>query len=82
LSTVDRELVPVLATVSSSQEVAKVVCYIDGRPIGKDYHASYRFVWNAHSASPGSVHTLTVVAYNQHGKVISKTSRRVIVDSM
>jgi hypothetical protein len=81
-STVDRKLVPVLATVSSTQKVAKVVCYVDGKPIGKDYRASYRFVWNTRNANPGSVHTLTIVAYNKYGKVISKTSRRVTVDSM
>jgi hypothetical protein len=80
-STVSRGLVPVRATVSSTQKVAKLVCYIDGKRVGRDYQAPYRFVWNTRKASPGSVHTLTVVAYNKYGAVISKTSRRVVVSS-
>jgi hypothetical protein len=77
-----RGLVPVLASVSSAQKVAKVVCYVDGKSIGKDYQAPYRFVWNTRDATPGSVHTLTVVAYDQYGTVISKTSRQVIIESI
>ncbi len=80
-STVSRGLVPVRATVSSTQRVAKLVCYIDGKRVGRDYQAPYRFVWNTRKVSPGSVHTLTVVAYNKYGAVISKTSRRVVVSS-
>jgi hypothetical protein len=80
-STVSRGLVSVRATVFSAQKVAKVVCYVDGKRVGRDYRAPYRFVWNSRKAPPASVHTLTVVAYNRYGSVISRTSRRVTVAS-
>jgi hypothetical protein len=80
-STVSRGLVPVRAIVSSAQRVAKVICYVDGKRIGMDYRAPYSFVWNSRKAAPASVHTLTIVAYNKYGTVISRASRMVVVAS-
>jgi hypothetical protein len=78
-ASVSRGLVPVRATVSSMQKVAQVICYVDGKRVGRDYRAPYRFIWNTRKALPGSIHTLTVAAYNKYGTVISKTSRQVAV---
>jgi hypothetical protein len=80
-NTVSRSLVPVRVTVSSTQKVAKVVCYLDGKRVGRDYRAPYRFTWNARKVAPGSLHTLTVIAYNSHGAVISRASHKVVVAS-
>jgi hypothetical protein len=79
--TVSRGLVPVRVSVSSPQQIAKVVCYLDGKRLGRDYRAPYAFTWNALKAAPGSFHTLTVIAYNTRGVVLGRASHRVAVAS-
>jgi hypothetical protein len=77
--TVYRGRVPVRVDVSSTQRIAKVVCYLDGRRVGRDYRAPYRFSWNARKVARGSVHTLTVIAYSRQGLELGRSSHRVVI---
>ena len=77
--TVYRARVPVRVSIFSTQKIAKVVCYVDGRRVGRDYRAPYGFTWNAGKVARGSVHTLTVIAYSKQGLELGRSSRRVVI---
>jgi hypothetical protein len=79
--TVYRGRIPVRVTVATTQRIGKVVCYVDGRRVGRDYRAPYRFTWNARKVARGSVHTLTAIAYSKQGIEIGRTSHQVVISS-
>jgi hypothetical protein len=79
--TVYRGRIPVRVTVATTQRIGKVVCYVDGRRVGRDYRAPYRFTWNARKVARGSVHTLTAIAYSKQGIEIGRTSHQAVISS-
>lgn len=65
--------------VSSSQPIAKVRLYADGRPLRVDYRAPWVFAWNTRWLPAGGAHTLTAVAYDFLGNELAETSITVYV---
>jgi hypothetical protein len=79
LSKVARGLVFTRVIGASWAKITKIVCFIDGRPVGTDYQAPFRFIWNARQFARGGAHTLTVIAYDARGRELGRASNRVIV---
>jgi subtilisin family serine protease len=74
-----RGLVPVTATATDEQGVAKVEFYADGVLIGTDTSAPYETSWDSSAVADGE-HALTAKAYGTGGRVATSPPRGVIVD--
>jgi len=65
----------------SSVVVSKVRLYVDTRLLSTDYRAPFSFTWNAWFATPGTIHVLNAVAYDQGGHILGQTAISVTVAS-
>lgn len=68
--------------VSSQVAVGKVFFTVDNRWLAQDYRAPYCFMWNTAWTLPGSIHTITGIAYDKKGREIGRASSQVTVDGM
>jgi hypothetical protein len=71
-----RGMVPVTATATDDQGVAKVEFYVDGTLLGTDTSAPYELSWDSAAVADGA-HSLTARAYDTAG--LASTSTAVVV---